>query len=132
MRRLWKRGTRATSRGRSESRTAMRIRRSFGARGGLEILLEEVVEKCSNDRDGAELAEVTPGRRDDAANDVGCQLELETEQQPHPEALPDRLALPVRGADRRDHPQQPDKGFERRTGDDDDGRNLAQLAGDAR
>src|SRR5215510_7999844 len=106
-------------------------RSSFCSRGGLEILLEKVVEKCSDHRDGAELAEVSPGWGDNAANDVGCQLEFETEQQPHPEALPDRLALPVRGANRRDHPQQPDKGFERRSGDDDDRRDLAQLTGDA-
>src|SRR5262249_40763025 len=81
-----RRPTSVEGKGLKRTATAAGSRSSFGARGGLEILLEKVVEKCSDHRDRAELAEISPCRGDNAANDVGCQLEFETEQQPHPEA----------------------------------------------
>ena len=50
---------------------------SPGFVGLLEIFFQEVVQKCPDDRDGAELANVFPGRRDDAPDDVGGQLEFQ-------------------------------------------------------
>src|SRR5882672_3617474 len=55
----------------------------------VEVFLEEVIEEGAHHGDGAQLADVLPRRRDDAADDVGRQLELQTDQQPHAKPAPD-------------------------------------------
>src|SRR5262245_54976761 len=65
--------------------------------GVLQILLEEVVQERPDHRDGPEHPHVLPRRRNHAADDVGGQLELETQQQPHAKPPPDRFAFSVRG-----------------------------------
>src|ERR1700754_1792057 len=58
--------------------------------GLLHILLKKVVEERPYGGDGGQLPDLLPRRRDGAAHDVGGQLELKPEQQPHAEAQPDR------------------------------------------
>ncbi len=65
-------------------------------------------------------------------DDVGGQLELEPEQQPHAEPPPDVLARAVPGRPARYEPDQPDEGFSSAEGDDENGRALDQQSGDLR
>ena len=92
----------------------------------LEILLKEIVEERADHRDGAEFDQIVAGRRDDAADDVGGELELEPQQQPHPVALPDRLALASLRVRPQENDQHLDERFERRVGNDEDGAKLDQ------
>src|SRR5262245_43435315 len=86
--------------GKSDSITEIvRARLMVCSHGGLtvdvlgDVLLEKVVERGSNRGDRAQLADVVPRGGDRRADDVGCQLELETEQQPDGETYPNLLAV---------------------------------------
>jgi hypothetical protein len=59
----------------------------------LEIALEEVIQEGSDNCDGGELSDLLPTRRDHTADDIRCELELETQQKPHRESKPDVLPL---------------------------------------
>src|SRR5262245_14569178 len=87
--------------------------------GLLEVLLEEVVQERPDHRDGAELTDVLPRRRDDAADDVRRQLELESEEQPHPEPPPERLAFAVGRTRSEDDLQYAGERLERAVTDDE-------------
>ena len=67
----------------------------------------------TNDGDGAELADVQPRRRNRTPDDVGRQLELEAEQQPHAVPLPDGLARAVGRTPAHADTQQADERLER-------------------
>src|SRR5262245_28524363 len=88
--------------------------------GPLDVLFEEVIQERANGGDCGQLADVLPGRGHHGVDDVRGQLELQAEEQPHPEALPDRLALAMGHARRNEDPQQADERLDRAIGDDRD------------
>src|SRR5262245_9989711 len=59
---------------------------------GIEVLFEKVVQERADCADRSELADCRPGRRNGAANDVGCQFELQAQKKPHREAEPNFLS----------------------------------------
>src|SRR5262245_42877015 len=82
----------------------------------LDVPLQEVIQEGPNDRDSGQLPGLLPGRRDRRSHDVGRQHELQTEDQPHAETMPDLLPPSVRPEARRT--DQTEQSFRRAVGDD--------------
>src|SRR5262245_16978922 len=82
----------------------------------LDILLQEVIQESPDDCDRRQLSGLAPGRRDRSSHNVGRQHELQAEDQPHAETMPDLLPPPMRPEARRTY--QTDQGFRSAVGDD--------------
>ena len=91
------------------------------ARSVFQILFQEVIEERANHGDRAKPPYLVPGRRNDAADDVGGELELQTEEQPHSQSAPERLALAVGDPRVDDNPPKFYKRFYGAVRDDDHG-----------
>src|SRR5208282_1230048 len=93
-----------------------------------QVLLEKIVQKGSDHRDGAELPDLLPARRNRRPDDVGCQLEGESGDEPAPVAHQD-LAEPLMCRGGKCRPQSSEKSLcgsdrdndQRHRIDDDDG-----------
>jgi hypothetical protein len=51
--------------------------------GQTDVPLEEVIQECPNDGDGAKLSNRGPGGADPSADYVGTELKLQTEEKPY-------------------------------------------------
>src|SRR5262245_5202925 len=81
----------------------------------LDILFQEVVQERPNESDSGQWSGLLPGRRDRRSHDVGRQHELQAEDQPHAEAMPDLLPPTMSPEARRG--EQPDHRLRSSVGD---------------